>query len=138
MKTQRNENSVEAFLNSVADERRRNEGFTMLEMMKRASGCAPAMWGDSMIGFGSYRYRTAKGREQSFFLTGFSPRKSALAVYVMPGFSRFEAALAKLGRHKTGRSCLYIANLESIDRDVLEAMIRESVQQMREAYETGL
>ncbi len=109
----------------------------MLEMMRRVTGCAPAVWGDSMVGFGSYRYRTANGQEQSFFLTGFSPRKSALAVYIMTGFDRFGEELAKLGKHRTGRSCLYISDLDKIDRKVLEVMIRESVEQMREAYATG-
>jgi hypothetical protein len=93
------------------------------------------MWGSSLVGFGRYHYRYASGREGDFFVTGFSPRKTALTVYVMPGFDDYAEQLDKLGPYKTGKSCLYLKNLDTVDRDVLESIIADSVEVMRTRYE---
>lgn len=92
------------------------------------------MWGASIVGYGRYRYTNSKGKEFGWFLTGFSPRKQALTVYIMPGFSEESALMARLGKHKTGRSCLYINKLDDVDTDVLEDLIARSVAWMRDKY----
>jgi hypothetical protein len=94
------------------------------------------MWGPSMVGYGTYHYKYDSGREGDFMVTGFSPRKQALTVYIMPGFSGFAALLDKLGKYKTGKSCLYIKRLSDVDEKVLERLISESVRQMRKQYKT--
>ena len=95
------------------------------------------MWGPSIVGYGSYQYRDASGREGEFMITGFSPRKQALTIYIMPGFSRFDTLMSKLGKYKTGKSCLYIRRLADVDETVLEQIIEESVGYMRAHYDTG-
>lgn len=130
MKTQRNEASVEDFLNSVEHETRREDSFTVLEMMKKITGEEPAMWGDSIVGFGSYHYTYASGREGDWFVTGFSPRKQSLTLYLMYGFEEFEELLTKLGKHKVGKACLYINKLADIDLKVLEELIRKSITEL--------
>ena len=127
--------SVENFINAVDSEQKRKDSWEMIEVMQRITGSEPKMWGSSLIGFGSYHYKYASGREGDFFITGFSPRKSAFTVYIMPGFERYEEQLEKLGPFKTGKSCLYLKNLDAIDRQVLEKIIRDSVALMRERYE---
>ena len=127
--------SVENFINAVDSEQKRKDSWEMIEVMQRITGSEPKMWGSSLIGFGSYHYKYASGREGDFFITGFSPRKSAFTVYIMPGFERYEEQLEKLGPFKTGKSCLYLKNLDAIDRQVLEEIIRDSVAVMRERYE---
>lgn len=94
------------------------------------------MWGASIVGYGSYHYKYASGREGDFMITGFSPRKQALTVYIMPGFSGLKKMMEKLGKYKTGKSCLYIKRLSDVDEKVLERLIDESVRQMRKRYET--
>lgn len=125
---------VEQFLSEVPDERKRRDSLELLDLMSAITGEPPRMWGSSMIGFGQYHYRYASGREGDFFLTGFSPRKSALTIYVMPGFSRYEGQLKQLGPHRTGKSCLYVKSLDAVDRDVLEDILRDSVARMRKKY----
>lgn len=134
-KTVENDASVEAFIYAVDDEKRRDDSRAMIGLMRRVTGCGPKMWGDSLVGFGRYHYRYASGREGDFFLTGFSPRKTAFTVYVMPGFEIFAEQLERLGPHKTGRSCLYLKNLDAVDRDVLEEIITDSVAYMRKKYD---
>jgi hypothetical protein len=129
--------SVEAFLAAVENERRRRDAHELMALMRKITGEEPRLWGESLVGFGSYHYRYESGREGDFFLTGFSPRKTALTVYVMPGFERYAGELARLGPHRTGRSCLYLKNLDAVDREVLAAIIRDSVDHMREKYECG-
>ena len=107
LKTRRNKGDVKAFLNSVTDDRKRQEGFAILEMMKQVTGLEPEMWGDSIVGFGSYHYRYASGREGDWFLTGFSPRAQNLTLYIMAGFDDYDGLLKQLGRHSTGKSCLW-------------------------------
>lgn len=92
------------------------------------------MWGPSIVGFGEYRYKYESGREGDFLITGFSPRKSALTIYIMPGFARYEALMDKLGKHRTGKSCLYINRLDDVDLSVLEELVTCSVEYMTEKY----
>ena len=116
--------------NRVADGRR------LLELFATATGLAPRMWGASIVGYGRYEYRYDSGREGAWFLTGFSPRKAALSLYIMPGYRDLGAKLSRLGKHKTGRSCLYINKLADIDEDVLSEIIADGVAHMRANYVT--
>jgi len=134
MKTVPTEQSVEDFLEAVPMEARRRDGREILEIMQRITGERPVMWGPSIVGFGRYHYKYESGREGDFMLTGFSPRKTALTVYVMPGFGAFGDLMERLGKYKTGRSCLYLKRLGDVDRAVLEEIIRRSVAFMREKY----
>ena len=122
---------VMAFLNSVANERRRQDSLVVLELMRELTGEEPQMWGSSIVGFGSYHYKYASGREGDAALTGFSPRKQALTIYIMAGFEQYEELLAKLGKHTTGVSCLYIKRLEDIDMAVLRELIAKSYAHMK-------
>ena len=126
-KTKETNASVAAFLDTIADTTRRNECLTILELMKSITGQEPKMWGSSMIGFGTYHYRYESGREGEYFLTGFSPRKQNLTLYLMTGFEALGPYLEKLGKHKTGKSCLYIDTLADVDMGVLRQMIERSV-----------
>lgn len=128
MKTRAGDASIDAFLDGVADEGRRAETRTVMGIMREVTGEAPRMWGDSIIGFGSYHYRYESGREGDWFLTGVSPRKSALTVYIMAGFDRYEELMARLGKHGSGKSCLYIKRLADVDLDVLRDLIDRSVR----------
>ncbi len=134
LKTQPNDASVDDFLTGIPDERRRRETRTIKEMMQRLTGEPPTMWGPGIIGFGSYHYKYDSGREGDWFLTGVSPRKQSLTVYIMPGFKNYDALMARLGKHKTGVSCLYINKLDNVDLAVLEELINLSVKRMREKY----
>ena len=131
LKTKRNEGDVEAFLNSVADEKKRQDSFTILDFMKKVTGMEPEMWGDSIIGFGSYHYKYASGREGDWFLTGFSPRVQNLTLYIMAGFDNYDQLLGKLGKYSTGKSCLYIKRIEDVDMDVLKELVEQSVEHMK-------
>jgi len=124
LKTQRTKASVAAFLNAIEDPGRRRECKTVAAMMKKVTGEKPAMWGDSIIGFGSYQYK-ARGGPAQWFRLGFSPRKNNLVLYVLPSVEAFPALLEKLGKHKTGRSCLYLDSLGDVDLGVLERLLDE-------------
>ncbi len=134
MKTIKNQDSVSAFIENVEDERKREDCRMLIKIMSQITGSQAAMWGSSIVGFGSYHYRYASGREGDFFLTGFSPRKQNLTVYVMPGFSQYDSLMQKLGKHKVGKSCLYMKKLEDVDIWILTRLIDESVQEMRRKY----
>lgn len=124
-----------AFLAAVEDEQKRADCEALLEMMERITGEPPAMWGDSMVGFGSYHYQYASGREGDHFLTGFSPRKANLTIYIPPGgFEPFEEMLARLGQFKNSVSCLYIKRLSDVDLDILEEIVTAGVARLREMY----
>ena len=133
LKTKRNKSDVKAFLNSVSDETKRQDSFTILELMKKVTGQEPEMWGDSIVGFGSYSYTNTTGKENTWFQTGFSPRKQNLTLYIMSGFDKYDELLGKLGKHSTGKSCLYVKKLEQIDMDVLEELVRQSVDHMKKS-----
>ena len=130
LKTQKNDDDVIAILNSVAHEKRRTDSFKVLELMKEVTGETPKRWGDSIIGFGQYHYKYASGREGDWFLTGFSPRKQSLTLYIMAGFDDYDELMSRLGKYKTGKSCLYINKLEDVDQDVLRTLVKKSAQHM--------
>lgn len=134
LKTRRTKASVAAFLEAVPDDRKREDSLVLVAMMQRATGHSPAMWGTSLVGFGEYSYTNSSGREAGWFLTGFSPRKAALTIYIMPGFSGSESLLEGLGRHKVGKSCLYVKRLADIDLSALDLLISTSVETMRTRY----
>ena len=131
IKTQKTERSVSEFLDTVEDDGRRQDCEAIVRLMKRAVKAPPKMWGPSIIGFGDYSYKTANGKENDWFLSGFSPRKQDLTLYIMAGFDRYDALMAKLGKYKTGKSCLYIKRLADIDARVLEDLVVASVAQMK-------
>jgi hypothetical protein len=130
LKTKPTDQSVEGFLNKVPDEKKRQDSFAILELMKQVTGEEPIMWGDSIVGFGRYHYKYASGREADWFITGFSPRKQNLTLYIMSGFDEYDELLENLGKHSTGKSCLYIKKLEDIDQDVLRELVSKSVEHM--------
>ena len=131
LKTQKSEASVEEFLNSVEPERKREEAKTICTLMADAAGAKPKMWGSSIIGFGEYTYTYESGRTGDWMFVGFSPRKQNLVLYIMPGFEQYEGLLAKLGKHKTGKACLYINKLADIDMGILKELVVQSVDHMK-------
>lgn len=134
LKTRPTTSKVEAFLASVSDEKRRTDCEQVAGLMQEVTGEDPVMWGASIIGFGSYHYKYASGHEGDFMITGVSPRKQALTVYIMEGFSQHAKLMERLGKYKTGKSCLYIKKLEDIDMDALKQLIETSVAAMKEKY----
>ena len=134
LKTQKTDASVTEFLESVPNERRRKDGLAVLELMKEVTGEEPAMWGSSIVGFGSYRYKYASGREGEWPLVGFSPRKQNLTLYIMSGFDDYDALLADLGKYKTGKACLYINKLEDVDQDILRELVKQSADHVAETH----
>ena len=135
-KTQRNDGDVMAYLESVQNNRRREDSLVVLKIMEEVTGEPAEMWGASIVGFGSYHYKYESGREGDFMITGFAPRKQALTLYIMGGFERHEELLAKLGKHRTGSSCLYINKLADVDLDILREIVSESVAHMRREHPT--
>ncbi len=127
LKTQPTAKSAAAFLKTV-DASRRADCAALVEMMGKATGAPPVMWGSAIVGFGKHQYKYASGREGDWFLVGFSPRKAALTLYLMGGHKRRPEFLAKLGKHKLGGGCLYIKSLADVDRKVLAAMIADAVK----------
>ncbi len=128
IKTKPTSASLEDFINTVRDEQKRKDSFVILEMMKKATGEEPKMWGSSLIGFGKKRYKSpATGREVDWLRIGFSPRKANLSLYLAVDIREHAAALKKLGKHKTGVGCLYINKLQDIDMRVLKGMIEVSL-----------
>ncbi len=126
--------SVADFLAAVKDPRRRQDAEQVCALMAEVTGEPPVMWGASIVGFGRYRYQYDSGRSGEWALTGFSPRSSALTLYISDGFPSHQALLARLGPHKTGKACLYLKRLEDVDLDVLRQLVAASVAHMREKY----
>ena len=126
---------VQAFLAAVEPEQRRADAEAVCELMARVTGRPPVMWGTSIVGFGAYHYRYESGREGDAPITGFSPRKAALVLYVMGGFPQHDELMVKLGKYTTGKSCLYIKRLADVDLGVLEALVAESVAYVRASYD---
>ena len=122
-KTVQTERGVADFLAAVEPERRLLDAQALDRLFRAATGFEPRMWGDSIVGYGRYDYRYDSGREGSSLATGFSPRKTALSIYIMPGYADFGDILARLGKHKTGKACLYVNKLDDIDTDVLSELI---------------
>ncbi len=133
-KTKLNDASVKQFLNSVENEQRRNDAFEICAIMGAITNEEPKMWGNSIVGFGTYHYVYASGTQDDWMQVGFSPRKTALTLYIMSGFSAYENLMEKLGKYKTGKSCLYIKKLEDIDIKILKKLIRESVKYIKQKY----
>ena len=133
-KTTVNDASVTAFLNAVKDDQKREDSFKILEMMERLSGYEPKMWGTSIIGFGEYHYKYESGREGDMCRIGFSPRAQNLTLYMITGYSEKSEELSRLGKHKLGKSCLYIKRLSDVDENVLEEMIVKDLKAMDEKY----
>ncbi|MEC7756101.1 MULTISPECIES: DUF1801 domain-containing protein [unclassified Roseivirga] len=133
-KTTENNASVDAFLNSVKDEKKRADSFAIKNMMERITGKPAKMWGTAIVGFDVYHYKYDSGREGDFMKVGFSPRAQNLTLYIMPGFERYDSLMKKLGKYKTGKSCLYVKRLEDIDLEVLEQLIQESYDYMTKKY----
>lgn len=134
LKTKPTGEDVRSFLEGVEHEGRREDAFALLAIMQNVTGEAPRMWGPSIVGFGDYHYRYESGREGDWFLTGFSPRKQNLSLYIMAGFDRYDGLLSRLGKFKTGKSCLYVNKLADIDQAVLQELIADSVHYLRERY----
>lgn len=133
-KTVKTDASVSEFLESACTGEKLADAQELVELMKRISGREPAMWGKSIVGFGMYQYKYESGREGEMIRLGFSPRKTALTLYILPGFAAYDDLLAKLGKHKIGKSCLYIKKLDDIDRDVLEELVQASHDHMAQKY----
>jgi len=133
MKTRPTNASVDKFLNQVPDEARREDCFKIVKMMEEITGEKPQMWGPSIVGFGSYHYKYASGQEGDWPITGFSPRKQDLTLYIMPGFAEQSDLMTQLGKHRTGKSCLYIKRLSDVHVPTLKKLIRDSVKRMRKA-----
>ena len=128
LKTKPTSQSVQEFLNALPDEKRRQECITLLELMSRLTGAEAEMWGSSMVGFGRYKYRYASGHTGETFLLGFAPRKNELTVYPNSYLENFAPILARLGKHKTGKGCLYLKRLEDVDLQVLEELLSAAMK----------
>lgn len=135
-KTKQTTASVAAFLAAIDDKQQRADAKKLSAMMRSATGSRAKMWGGAIVGFGSYHYKYASGREGDWPLVGYSPRSQNLSIYIMAGFSDFDKLMARLGKHKTGKSCLYIKRLADVDETVLRQLIDGSVKYMRSKYET--
>jgi len=133
LKTKLNDASVDEFLESVKDEQTRADCYQILDMMQKATKAEPKMWGTSIIGFGDYHYKYESGRENDWFLAGFSPRKQNLTLYLMGGFEGQAELLGQLGKHSLGKGCLYIKKLEEVDSKVLKKLVSSSVKQIKQS-----
>ena len=131
LKTKPTDQSVLDFLNRIENDSRRQDCFTVLELMKDVTGEEPRMWGESIVGFGSYHYRGKSGREGDWMLVAFSPRKQNLTLYIMAGFEQYNSLLSKLGKFKTGKSCLYLNKLADVNLQILRELVKQSVDYMR-------
>lgn len=135
LKTKVNDASVEKFINSVSDENKKNDSFKLLEMFTRITKEKPKMWGSSIIGFGQYHYKSERSsQEGDWMLTGFSPRKQNLTLYIMSGFDNYKDLLKDLGKHKTSVGCLYINKLKDVDEGVLKDLIKKSYEGMKQQH----
>ncbi len=139
LKTKMNAASVVAFIKKVEDPEKRRDALQLLEIFEKATGMKPAMWGTSIIGFGSYHYKSERSAQEGDWpLTGFSPRKANLTIYIMSGAKKYASVLKKLGKHKiSGGSCIYISKLSDIHVPTLSTIIKDSVKEMRKRYATS-
>jgi hypothetical protein len=135
LKTQVNDASVTDFLKTVTSEEKKADSMALLDLFKKVTGEKPRMWGSSIVGFGEYTYKSpTTGRSGDWFMTGFSPRKQNLTVYIMPGFGRYTALLKKLGKHKIGGGCLYFNKLSDVDIKTLEELIKDAYKHMKDTH----
>jgi len=130
LKTKETTESVAAFLDRVSEKGRRDDCYAVVDIMRDITKEEPKMWGSSIVGFGRYRYKYESGREGEWMITGFSPRKGDLTLYVMPGFEPFADLMKRLGKYKTGKSCLYIKKLDDVDVGILKKLLEKSVKLM--------
>ena len=133
-KTKPTPQEVSDFIAGIEDERKRADCNELMTLMSEMTGNEATMWGASIVGFGRYHYKYASGKEGEFFLTGFSPRKQALTIYIIPGFEIAPELMEKLGKYKTGKSCLYVKSLDDVDRKVLAQLVKTSVIHMHKKY----
>ena len=138
LKTRPQRRSVAEFIRRIEDPKIRRDCDTLRKLMARVTGKRAVIWDSAIVGFGRYQYRYESGHSGEYFVTGFSPRKKNLTIYIMPGFNRYKKQLGKVGKHKLGKSCLYVKNLDQVDLGALEEMIADSVRRMREMYATDL
>ncbi|REJ79016.1 MAG: DUF1801 domain-containing protein [Acidobacteria bacterium] len=134
LKTKPNDASVEEFINGISDETKQEDSRILVKIFSEITGDEPKMWGPSIIGFGTYHYKYASGREGDWMRTGFSPRKQSLTLYIMDGFDKYDELLSQLGKHKTGKSCLYVNRLSDVDGEVLRELIEASVEHFNNKY----
>ena len=135
LKTKKTGASVPTFLKSVENEQRRRDSIELLEIFKQVTKMSPKLWGDSIVGFGEYHYKSERSSQEGDWpLTGFSPRKRSMTVYIMPGFTDYQELLSKLGQHKTSVSCIYFNKLENVDVKILKQIIQRSVADMKKIY----
>lgn len=132
LKTQPNEHNVDAFLGRIEDEGKRSDSLELVGLMREVTNAEPQMWGNSIVGFGTYHYKYPTGREGDWFLVGFSPRKQNLTLYIVSGIDRYEELTSTLGKFKTGKSCLYVKRLNDIDREVLRELVERSVEHAKQ------
>ncbi len=137
LKTKPTKIKVSSFLDKVEDEKKRKDCRELVALMRSVSGINPKMWGSAIVGFGSYHYKYNSGREGDWMVTGFSPRKQNISIYIMPGFSDYGAMMNKLGKYTTGKSCLYVKELDDIDRGILRKLVEKSVADMKQMYPCG-
>ena len=135
LKTKENDQSVESFINKIEDGQKRKDCLEVMSMMQKITRKKPKMWGGSIVGFGSYHYKYKSGHEGDFMITGFSPRKQNLTIYIMLGFPKYQELMDKLGKYKIGKSCLYIKKLDDVDRNILKDLIKRDVENMKKNYE---
>ena len=138
LKTRPQRQPVAEFIRGIEDPKIRRDCDTLRKLMARVTGKRAVIWGNAIVGFGRYQYKYDSGHSGEYFVTGFSPRKQNLTIYIMPGFNRYKKQLAKVGKHKLGKSCLYVKNLDQVDLAALEEMIADSVRRMREMYVTDV
>ena len=136
-KTVKNEGSVEDYIAAIEPDSRREDCEVILSMMERLSGWPPKMWGASIVGFGEYHYKYESGREGDALRIGFSSRAQNISIYIMPGYQDFDDELSRLGKHKKGKSCLYLKRLSDVDESVLEEMLQKGLDIMAEKYPIG-
>jgi len=132
LKTQKNNSSVNDFIKKIDDEAKKQDCLQLLKIFKECTGEEPAMWGGSIVGYGSYHYKSDRSSQEGDWpLTGFSPRKQSITIYIMPGFDKYQKELAKFGKYKNSVSCLYVKRLSDIDVDILKTIITDSARIMK-------
>ena len=136
-KTQPNKQNVEEFLNGIADDQRRADCFHVAKIMEAETSTEPVMWGTGIVGFGRYNYKPESGTKGEWFVVGFAPRKNDLTLYLMTGLERYPALLKKLGKHKTGKACLYINKLADVDLPTLRQLIKQSIADLPKIGKTS-
>jgi len=134
LKTQRTATSVDVIINGIADDARREDCLVLLGLMRRATGVEPEVWSSGVVGFGTYHYKSSSGQEGDWFPVGFASRKAAITVYLGLGLEEVAELLAKLGKHKTGKGCIYIKRLADVDLAVLEELVADSYAIMKRTY----